>query len=188
MMAKRLPCRDDRLISEVDSWNNAMTFSDDPAERHVLMWRGYFLGARLLVDHCGEKPHEGHTLIYPIWFSYRQALEMAMKWIVSSYGHDFGVSEPKPDHNLWRLWQSCKAIITTTDDEIAAAIEKLLKDFHDLDATAEAFRYPLKKDGTLLVLPSIAFNLTKLRQVMEGLENYFSEAERYLANLCSAGD
>jgi hypothetical protein len=199
MMAKisaglemRWPRPDDRLLRKVVSWNNAIAFSDDPAERHALMLKGYFRAGHVLVDQCRKNPNEGHVLIYPILFCYRHALEMTMKGILDSYGHHYGVSAPKPDHNLWRLWESCKAIFAQIDNESAAGdtsiVEKLIKEFHDLDARAEAFRYPVKKDGTLVDLPNDAINLIDLREVVESLENFFCGADGYLDHLCSAID
>jgi hypothetical protein len=153
---------------------------------------GYFRGAHALVDHCSTTMYERQTMIYPILFCYRHALEMAMKWTVGSYGHRFGVSLPELDHNLWHLWRACKAMFDQIDDKTAArstsTVEKLLKEFHDLDIRAEAFRYPMKKDGTLIALPAVAIDLINLRQVMEGLENFFSGADGYLDHLCSASD
>jgi hypothetical protein len=183
---------DDRLLSKVVSWNDAMVFSGDPAERNALMLKGYFRAGHILIDQCRENLNEGHLLIYPILFCYRHALEMAMKDLLESYGHRFGVSVPGLDHNLWRLWESCRAIFAQIDNQSVATdtsiVERLIKEFHDLDARAEAFRYPVKKDGTVIDLPNDAFNLTDLRGVVESLENFFSGADGYLDELCSASD
>src|SRR5271166_5891998 len=152
MMAKisedlkfRWPHPDDRLLRKVASWSKAVAFSDNPAERHALMLRGYFRAGHVLVDQCHKNPHEGHTMIYPILFCYRHALEIAMQWIITRYGHHFSVSLPEADHNLWQLWGSCRAIFTQIDSADAAAstlaVEKLIKEFHDLDMRAQAFRY-----------------------------------------------
>jgi len=188
----RWPRPDDRLLGKVVSWNNAVAFSDYTAERNALMLKGYFGAGHVLVAKCRENLNEGHTLVYPILFCYRHALEMAMKSILDSYGHHFGVSTPMPDHNLWRLWESCKTMFTQIDSEDGAAstliVEKLIKEFHDLDTRAEAFRYPVKKDGTLIDLPNVAVDLVDLRDVVEGLENFFSGADGYLDSVCSAGD
>lgn len=118
---------------------------------------------------------------------------MTMQWIIGSYGYRYGVSLPtKKDHNLDPLWKCCKAIFTHPDNKSAAVgastVEKLIKQFHRLDTRAEAFRYPVRKDGTLIHLPNDAIDLTNLREVMEGLENFFSGADGYLDRVCSASD
>jgi hypothetical protein len=167
------PCPDDRLVRKAIDWRRATTFPDNPPQRHALILSGYFRAAHALVDHCSTNTYERQTMIYPILFCYRHALEMAMKGIVGSYGHRFGISLPEPDHNLWQLWRTCRAIFNQIDNESAAVgtstVEKLLKEFHHLDTRAEAFRYPKKKDGTPIPLPNIAIDLINLRQVMEGL-------------------
>jgi len=156
------------------------------------MLKGYFRAGDVLVDTCLQNPNEGHTLIYPILFCYRHALEMTMKGILDSYGHRYGVAAPTPNHSLLLLWEACTAIFIQIDDEGAAistsTVEKLIKQFHDLDARTEAFRYPEKKDGTLIDLPSEPFDLIGLRDVIEGLDNFFSGADGYLDQLCPASD
>ncbi len=124
-------------------------------------------------------------MIYPILFCYRHALEMNMQWIIGTYGHRYGVSLPtKKDHTLDSLWECCKTIFTDPDNESAvvgaSTVEKLIKEFHHLDTRAEAFRYPVKKDGTLIRLPNVAIDLTNLRDVMESLKNFFSGADGHL--------
>jgi hypothetical protein len=183
---------DDRLLRKVASWSKAVAFSDYPAERHALMLKGYFRAGHVLVDQCHKNPHEGHTMIYPILYCYRHALEIAMQWIVTRYGQHFSVSLPEADHNLWHLWGSCKAMFDQIDNEDAAVgtsiVEKLIKEFHDLDTNAQAFRYAVRKDGTLIHLPNVAVDPADIRDVVEGIENFFSGADGYLDELCSASE
>ncbi len=192
-LEQRWPYPDDQLLRKAVNWKNAITFSDYPAERHVLIRNGYFLAGHALVERCQNDTYERQVMIYPILFCYRHALEMTMQWIIGSYGHRYGVSLPtKPDHNLDSLWKCCKAIFTHPDNKRAAVgaltVEKLIKQFHRLDTRAEAFRYAVKKDGTLIRLPDVAIDPVNLREVMEGLENFFSGADGHLDQVCSASD
>jgi len=188
----RWPSLDDRLVRKAVDWRKAITFSDYPEQRHVLMLHGYFRAGHALIELCQSETHEGQLVIYPILFCYRHALEMSMKWIIGNYCRRFDVSAPEPNHNLLQLWKSCSAIFEKTDNNTSAvttaAVEKLLKEFHDLDARAEAFRYPISRNGALISLPNLAIDPTNLREVMEGLENFFSGADGYLDNLCSVDD
>ncbi len=188
---KRWPRPDDRLLGKVISWNNVITFSDYSAERNVLMLKGYLRAGHVLLDKCLKNLNEGHTMIYPILFCYRHALEMNMQWIISSYGHRYGVSLPsKKDHNLDPLWKCCKAVFAHPDNKSAAigasTVGKLIQQFHRLDIRAQAFRYPVKKDGTLIRLPNVAIDLSNLREVMDGLKNFFSGADGHLDHVQSA--
>lgn len=183
----------DSLLRRVINWDNAVAFSDYFAERHALMLKGYFRAGQVFFDQCLKNKHEKHILLYPILFCYRHALEMAIKDIVGSYGHHYGVSEPELNHNLWHIWESCKAIFSQIDVEGVAdstsTVEKLVNEFQYLeDERPEAFRYPEKRDGNLIQLPNVAIDLVNLRDVMERLENFLSWADEHLGHLCSASD
>jgi hypothetical protein len=187
------PIPEDRLLGKVLSWNNVIAFADYPAERNVLMLKGYFRAGHVLVDKCCENLREGHTLIYPILFCYRHALEMNMQWIVGSYGHRYGVLLPtKKDHSLDPLWKCCKEIFAHPDIKRAAVgasrVEKVIEQFHSLDIRAEVFRYPVKKDESFIDLPSDAVDLINLREVMERIEDFFDGAEGHLDEVASAAD
>ncbi|MGD0118743.1 MAG: hypothetical protein ABSD30_11810, partial [Candidatus Binatus sp.] len=151
---KLWPFRDDRLLGEVLRLESAIAFEDYSSDRHFLMMRGYFRAGHVLVGKCCENPNEKFAMVYPILFCYRHALEMTMKWIISSYGPRYGVPLPtKKNHKLDPLWRCCKAIFTHPDIashmDVVSRVERVIKQFHRLDPLAEAFRYPAKKDGTL---------------------------------------
>jgi hypothetical protein len=112
---------------------------------------------------------------------------MAMKWIVSRYGGYIGVPRPQTDHNLWQLWQSCKAVIIGIGGEDGAIpiVEQAIKDFHDLDGSALAFRYSVDKNGALIPLPDAPIDLANLRDVMVGLGHFFDGADAQLDNYVS---
>jgi hypothetical protein len=188
---KLWPFQDDRVLGEFRNWSSAVAFDDYSADRHFLMMRGYFRAGHVLVDKCCENPNEKYAMIYPILFCYRHALEMTMQWIISTYGDRYGVSLPtKKDHQLDPLWKCCKAIFTHPDIKSSAAVvsrvERVMKQFHRLDTRAEAFRYSVKKDGTLIRLPNIPFDLVNLREVMRRLENFFRAVDRDLNLLFSS--
>lgn len=92
------PCLDDRLVRKAIDWGHAITFPDNPPQRHVLISIGYFRAAHALVDHCSTNMYEEQTMIYPILFCYRHALEMAMKGIGSyaPFRHFVTRTRPQP--------------------------------------------------------------------------------------------
>ena len=104
--------------------------------------------ATALIAICEDDPPKQQILVYPILFSYRHAMELAMKWIIVMYGHhgsaDVGTIE---HHDLWKLWKICRGIITEAggDHEAIPVVEQVIKDFHDLDKTALAFRYSQRR-------------------------------------------
>jgi hypothetical protein len=97
-------------------------------------------------------------------------------------------SSSYPARSSDRARNAATQISTTLRTSPASTVEKLIKQFHRLDTRAEAFRYPVKKDGTLIRLPNVAIDLINLREVMEGLKNFFSGADGHLDQVCSASD
>lgn len=176
----RWPRSSDRLLKRSDDWDRSVNFSDHPLTRHAQIWAGYIRAAELLIDISNREPSERNDLIYPIVFSYRHGLEMAMKWIVSHYGVYAKVLPPEPDHNLWQLWQSCKRIFdafAVGDQEANENVERIIKEFHGLDKTGLSFRYSANKNGALIPLPNGLIDLANMRDVMSGISRFFSGAD-----------
>jgi hypothetical protein len=188
----RWPIKGDRLLRNSPRWRTAITFSDQPIYRHADIWNGYSDAARTLIDACQGDFSTRPALIYPILFCYRHALEMAMKWIVGRYGRSAGIPQPDLEHDLWQLWTSCKSIIMAIagNDEIEtiAIVESCIKEFHDLDKSALAFRYSINKNGVLIKLPDVPVDVENLRDVMEGLNHFFEGADVALDEFMSSVD
>lgn len=177
----RWPRKGDRLLRSSDAWDKAISFSD-ATTRHADIWSGYMRAGEALIDVCNREPSERHKLIYPILFSYRHGLEMAMKWIVSRYGKYAGVSPPEPVHNLWQLWQSCKLIFDCFGggDPEVGTVGKIVKEFHDLDRSGLSFRYSVNKKGVLIRFPDGLIDLANVRDVMTGVDHFFNGADAVL--------
>jgi len=147
----------------------------------------------LLIKACqDDDQHERYSLIYPILFNYRHALELAMKWIIARYGHYSSVKIGNiQHHNLWQLWKVCRKIIGSDDNgdnEAVSAVEQVIKDFHDLDKQAFAFRYSRDKNGALIALPERMIDLENIRDVMEAVDNFFTGADGQLDAYAGAAD
>ena len=145
-----------------------------------------------LVTECERFSSDRHFLVYPILFNYRHGLELAIKWIIDSYGRCAGIYLEPDDlnHDLWSLWKMCKEVILKvgsddTDGSIKA-VEQIVKDFHDCDSGAMSFRYSRNKDGAAIPLPDISIDIQNIRDVMEGVDNFFSDADGQLDANCSA--
>jgi hypothetical protein len=184
----RWPESSDRLLRSSDGWDRTVTFTDRPSSRHAFIWSGYMRAGRALIEACECEPSDRHGLIYPILFSYRHGIEMAMKWIVTHYGRYVGVPWPETNHNLWQLWQSCKTVIVEIggDSEAVGIVEKLVKELHDLDKSALAFRYSMDKNRVLIPLPEVPLDLDNLRDVMLGVDNFFVGADAQLDDYVSS--
>lgn len=186
-MSRRWPRRGDRLLRHSDDWNRGVEFSGDRIARHAHIWSGYMSAGSVLVDACEEQGHERHFLIYPILFNYRHGIELAMKWIITMYGAG-GIGEIE-HHDLWRLWKVCRPIIEASGaDEGTEFVEKVIKEFHDLDRSALAFRYWRNKQGGLIKLPDGMIDLQNVQDVMNGVAHYFEGADTMLGELSGASD
>ena len=187
----RWPKKGDRLLRDSEDWDRGVEFANDEISRHVFIWSGYMGAGAALIDACEEHSHERHFLIYPILFNYRHGIELAMKWIIVQYGRYSTVKIGEIEHHdLWQLWELCKQIIIEVgyESESIADIEQVIKDFHDLDKSALAFRYSRDKTGALIALPDGMIDLQNIRDVMEGVSHYFDGVDGQLDHNAGAVD
>jgi hypothetical protein len=187
-MEYRWPKKGDRLLRQSGNWNEAVSFAEQQTTKHALLWDGYMTAGAALIDACVDDPHERNALIYPILFNYRHGVEIAMKWIITMYG---GRSADKIEHHdLWKLWKLCRPIAeegaSEDDCKTLDVVEKIIKELHDLDKDALAFRYWRTKDGTLIKLPDGLIDLENLRDVMEGVAGFFQGLDGRLDAMFSA--
>ena len=113
-----------------------------------------------------------------------------MKWIIECYGRRAGVPLYEPNHNLLQLWQACKTILEYSGESKAekvtnALVEKIVKEFHELDKRSVSFRYSTDRDGKVIELPEGLVDLRNVMNVMTGSEHFFSGADGWLDNLAS---
>ena len=177
----------DRLLPASDDWDKAVTFSPHGFDRFVHIWSGYVRAGDALVDAAERQSVDRHFLVYPILFNYRHGLELAIKWIIEQYGAYVEVHLDANDrnHDLWNLWKLCKQVLIEIGGERIgseglAAVEQIVKDFHDIDKSGVAFRYSRNKDGATIQLPKTPVDLLHIQQVMEGVDNFFTGADGVL--------
>ncbi len=186
----RWPKKCDRLIRPSGNWERGVTFPKSARTRHVYIWSGYFHAAEALIRACDDDPTARELLIYPILFTYRHAIELAMKWVITQYGCYADVETGEIEHHdLWSLWKICRVVIAEVggqEDPALPAVEQLIKEIHDLDKSGMAFRYSAKKGGAAIKLPEGAIDLENVRDVMEGVGNFFDGADGLLDANASA--
>ena len=181
----RLPKKGDGLFRESRDLDNGVDFPLDENYRHVFIWDGYLKAGNLLIQACEENNNLRHILIYPIIFNFRHAIELAMKWVFIKYGRYSSLpidEDVLKRHDLWQLWKQCKKILNEfgSNSEEISYVEQLIKDFHDVDNNAEAFRYPIDKQGEVFPLPEHRIDLRNVRDVMEGLAIFFDGVDGQL--------
>jgi hypothetical protein len=70
---------------------------------------------------------------------------------------------------------------TSDDDEPLKAVEQVVKDFHDLDREAIAFRYSRKTNGVTILLPDQPIDLENVPHVMEAVDHFFKGVDGILS-------
>ena len=188
------PKKGDRLLRSSKKRGASAAFSAHQVARDAYIWDGYMTAGAALIDEAERRPSECDSLLYPILFNYRHGLETAMKWTVEQYGGYFGFRLDKKDHNLCDLWRLCEKILIAAqssgervgepDDDIRA-VERIVKEFHDVDKSALAFRYSKNKNGKMMKLPNNSIDLENMQRVMEAVNNFFKGADGMLNNQCA---
>ena len=188
----RWPKKGDCLLRAEGGSPQNVTFEERGVTRHLFMWDGYMKAGAVLIDNCEHGDNLGrHTLVYSILFCYRHGLELALKWIIGRYGRIAAIVPANHmHHNLLELWKVCKTVIlelgSDGENDALQAVEKLVKEFHDLDHGSFSFRYSTDKKGMVIYLPNESIDLFNIKDVMEGVTNFFDGVDAQLDYNASA--
>jgi hypothetical protein len=142
-----------------DWWNNACLSIRD-RDPYIT---GYLRAGELLVAHVVDQSRDQDTLLYPIVFIYRHALELLFKEIIESgrllldeqsvdvRGHRIEILWPQARDILTKIWKNEK------DPPEFELITRVVNEFAEHDPSADGFRYPKNKKNRT--------NLSKLRMI-----------------------
>src|SRR5690606_22638246 len=91
-------------------------------------------------------------LVFPFALCWRHHAELALKKLIADLQRWFGESVNVPTtHSIQRLWQHARALLErwghASNDDLNN-VERVLDQLHQVDPTAEHFRYPRQKSGT----------------------------------------
>jgi hypothetical protein len=153
--------RDKILRPDRDWWNNAFVWHESDAYA-----TGYRRAGEILVAHVVDSSRDQDTLLFPIVFVYRHALELLMKEIISSGRMLLDERSPAEplDHNLDRLLSTAITIIDRIwpDDEHPSELDltkQVISELTQHDRTSEVFRYPKTKKNKLYLTQIQLVNL-----------------------------
>ncbi len=181
------PKPDDALFQEDVDWSHNAFLNLGGKE-----WGSYASGyknaadvlvGRFLDDWCGMD-----IVTFPIVFLYRHYLELRLKELISE-GQAL-LHQPidfQDQHSLVALWRPCRGILHEIWPHEPAAtwnsVERLLKEFDQIDPDGMCFRYPVttKKTGRQPTLPKLdRVGIRHLHKVMQRLASFF---EAHLAGV-----
>ena len=185
----RLPKKDDRLFVE-SAWTYDAHIVCDPRERFYRMPIGYKRAGDILVDQAATDVVDRANIIYAALFCYRQSIELFLKKLIDEFGKG-KVYSPKNTHDLNRLWERfmCIANERGRSEQIdISTVQKLVTEMHDADQKSDGFRFPTDGYSTPFIFGDRGIDLANVREVMQGLVNFFECAYLDFAYQDDIGD
>jgi hypothetical protein len=169
--------------------NVVFNFTREPVVDLTAFARGYHEAGQRLVPHIAESNGYADYEGYPILYLYRHSLELFLKaaamvglHLRALLGEEVSTKELFTQHRLLRLFDPfCEAVkaagyeltpetlhgsgLSSFDD-----LKVLLADLDQLDYQSQAFRYPVRRDGSAGVLPRHSvFNVITFAASMDPL-------------------
>ena len=170
----RWPKDADRLFVE-SAWAYDAPVVRDPGERSYRMPMGYKRAGDILIDQAAADVVDRRNTIYAALFCYRQSIEVFLKRLIEEFG-DGNLYSPKNTHELSRLWERFMRIVNeraSSESLGLSAVQKLVADMHEADQKSDGFRFPTGRDGSPFVFGDRGIDLDNVREVMQGLVNFF---------------
>jgi len=156
----------------------------DPGERFYRMPMGYKRAGDILIDQAATDVVDRPNVIYAALFCYRQFIELSLKRLIEDFGKG-KVYKPRNTHNLSVLWKRFMFIVDERGSSEWIGLEPvqgLVAEMHDADQKADGFRFPTDVDGTPFLFGDRGIDLSNLREVMQGLGNFFESARAEYTN------
>jgi hypothetical protein len=147
----------------------------DPGERFYRLPMGYKRAGDLLVDQAATDVVDRSNIIYAALFCYRQSIELFLKRLIDEFGKGKEYS-PRYTHELNILWERfmCIANERSRGETLGlSAAQKLVAEMHEADQKSDGFRFATGRDEAPFKFGDRGIDLANLREVMEGLENFF---------------
>lgn len=186
----RWPKKGDQPFTTADNPFDNAVIEQRTHSRLVMMYMGYKLGADVMVQQSNRGNYERSCLVYPILFNYRHFIELALKYIISTYGGAVGVEPNWETHSLKTLWESFIRVLDgyghKDRDGTDLRVRDTISKFAIVDEKSFSFRYPVDKKGRKIPLSPEELDLNVLADVMKGLEGYLIGTDGYLDSLQNA--
>src|SRR5262245_12930551 len=163
------PRKGDLLFLAGDDWwhNACVGWSHEQWQGYA---EGYRLAADLLVQHVSDTKSNQDFLIYPIVFLYRQAIEVALKYLLLTGSQLLDLKPVIPNqHRLVPLWKQCRVILERVwpegPKEELDAVGEVLHQFDGRDPVSTVFRYPVDTSGRASLSVSEQINIRNFSEV-----------------------
>ncbi len=188
----RWPQKKDRAFRPSPRWEDDASLTPGIEGRFAMMMAGYKLGADLMVKHASQHRSDRDALVFPILFAYRQFLELALKYLISTYGPNSGHEAIWKSHSLSDLWRRFAEVLAHYEEDgphqpTTGIVRKVVLEFAKVDPGSASFRYPVDSAGEPIELSLARLDLVGLADVIEGVDGYFTGCDGFFDDLRRAG-
>lgn len=185
----RWPRQGDRPFVVAGASSDNAEIENDGFARLVLMMEGYKKAADLMIEASTGGRYTRDILVFPIIFSYRQFIELSLKFHLATYGPSVGIEPNWRSHDLEELWTAFMTMLdeygTVDPDEVDPVVAEIILEFAKIDPASYAYRYPVDRQGNPLQIAYSEFHLPTLADVMNGVAGYFTGCDGYLHSMSS---
>lgn len=181
------------FMNSSPAWANACV-GDNGSPGIVEYAEGFASAAQVLLEqvlrHRGLK-YPTDTFVYPICFNMRHAIELYLKAAIASleslahHGYRLPEVDLETSHDIGRLWDYFKEQSITIDRRYRASVTLLdsdVRDFAEVDATGQVFRYPFGRENqkhlTELSIINLGVLWRKFTALIENLKQLSRQGAR----------
>ena len=136
-----------------------------PAHSLDLYADGFRRAAEELLDAARNSDELRDSLVYPIVYNLRHAIELTLKKVIWSARRLVDEPGDFPDgHRLDHLWNTCEPVLRRVfpHDQSYALMSATVGRLSELDPLGEGFRYPLSSKGPGTRSPTLSADLRRL--------------------------
>jgi len=153
---------------------------------------GYLRTPEILLEHilANNKRGEVDLLVYPIVYSARHGIELLLKKIIIDMSSLRNINAVEKEitsiHSLETLWKAIQEVSNKTDVSLMHLVKKsdnLVRDFYEIDDTAQTFRYPESNVGETHLKKTPIINLLRFCHYFNKLKNNLRELKKLTENL-----
>jgi hypothetical protein len=127
------------------------------------------------------------SLVYPIIFMYRQFVELKLKYLIFTFGRRVGVRANWKSHDIALLWSEFIKVLAgygvQDPENTDSVVSAIVAEFAKVDPKSCSYRYPVDIHGQEIALGIEVLDLGALKDVMKGVEGYFTGCDGYLDHL-----
>ncbi len=172
------PREGEKAFVEVHPWQGAWA-AKRTDERLYRMIKGFHEAGDLLVAESTANSRRSMNLLFPAIFSYRQSLELRLKYLLMAYGPLAGEAPDFQSHGLKALWSKCRRVILhfegnarPADHQTFNAVDAQIAEFDAVDPGSDSFRFAHNTKGEAVELRVTEIDLSSLQRVVASLHNF----------------